>query len=74
LVAVGDEGWREGGPEGVLAIWTSIDGITWTRVPDDDAAFGGSGLGGFAAWGSGLIAVGEKDRGAAVWIFSDGTS
>lgn len=74
LVAVGEEGWHEGGPDGVEAIWTSIDGITWTRVPDDEATFDGSGLSGFAAWGSGLIAVGGNDREAAVWIFSEGTS
>ncbi len=56
-------------------MWTSVDGITWTRVPYDEATFGGSGLGGLVAWGSGLIAVGGQDNaGAAVWIFNEGIS
>lgn len=74
LVAVGAEGWHEGGPGGNGAIWTSVDGITWTRVPHDEATFGGAGLSGLAAWGSGLIAVGGHHRGAAVWIFNEGIS
>lgn len=37
LVAVGQDtyaDWRPG-------VWTSVDGLSWSRVPDNDAAFGG---------------------------------
>jgi hypothetical protein len=77
-VAVGRDG-----NDGALnaAVWTSSNGIDWTRVPDDDAVFGGSGsqaMFGVAASESGLVAVGYDasggDADAAVWTSSDGTS
>jgi hypothetical protein len=49
------------------AVWTSVDGIIWTRVPHDEAVFGegvGFGSEGFqgmnsvTAGGPGLVAVG----------------
>ncbi len=37
LVAVGSSSTDEGGSTG--AVWTSADGLSWTRVPNDEAAF-----------------------------------
>jgi hypothetical protein len=76
LVAVGDD-WSGG--RGVAAVWTSTDGRVWSRVPHDEAVFGGPGDQGMAsvtAGGPGLVAVGEarSDDGgvAAVWTSTDG--
>ncbi len=76
LVAVGTD-WS--GTD--AAVWISPDGLSWTRVPDDDAVFGGDGgqwMGGVAAGGPGLVAVGWDfsggDRDAAVWTSPDGIS
>ena len=61
------------------AVWTSPDGITWTRVPHDEAAFGGGGdqeMLSVIAGGSGLVAVGA-DFGAGrtpVWTSPDGVT
>jgi actin-like ATPase involved in cell morphogenesis len=61
------------------AVWTSSDGTTWTRVPDD-AVFGGSGdqvMNRAVAGGPGLVAVGFDTNGgvqAAVWTSADGMS
>lgn len=63
LVAVG---WDQG-----AAVWTSSDGITWSRAPHDDA-FGEAWMSGVAHWGPGLVAVGGagSDEGddAALWF------
>jgi hypothetical protein len=80
LVAVG---W-DGNPldnEANAAVWTSTDGSTWQRVPDD-GAFGGPGNQGMwsvADGPNGLVAVGwdqsESDNSgpmAAVWTSPDG--
>ncbi|MGI9666214.1 MAG: hypothetical protein ACR2N2_03815 [Acidimicrobiia bacterium] len=89
LVAVGREGqnvwdyalWQ------VAAVWTSVDGIAWSRVPHDDAAFGneddrseewvGQAMLGVTAGGPGLVAVGGETLGpepfvSAVWTSVDG--
>ncbi len=50
------------------AVWTSPDGIIWSRVPDDEAVFGGAGhqeMLSVTFGGSGLVAVGQ---GAMVWV------
>ena len=39
VVAVGSDGQGE---DVVAAVWTSPDGITWSRVPLDEAVFGGT--------------------------------
>jgi len=75
LVAVGDH--RTGGGWVYAAVWTSPDGITWSRVPHDEAAFGQSGvqsMSSVTAGPSGLVAVGsETSKGApAVWTSPDG--
>lgn len=78
LVAVGRDG-----NNGALdaTVWTSPNGIDWTRVPDDEAGFGGPGsqaMFGVAAGESGLVAVGYDasggDADAAVWTSPDGIS
>jgi hypothetical protein len=67
--------------EGSAAVWTSRDGFTWSRVPHDEAIFGGQGeqrMVSVTAGGPGLVAVGfdrpaEQDEGnAAVWTSPDG--
>ena len=76
LVAVGAE-YTEA--EGDVAVWTSLDGRAWSRVPHDESVFGGEGLQyplGGAAGGPGLVAVGVDEAGgdpdAAVWTSPDG--
>ena len=58
------------------AVWTSTDGIRWSRVVVDEAVFGRSALFGVTATDEGLVAVGESlsdgSSGAAVWTSSDG--
>jgi hypothetical protein len=61
------------------AVWTSSDGLTWRRVPHDEAVFGGPGnqeMLGVAIGSPGLAAVGRDDSGqdgdAAVWASADG--
>ncbi|HDK45800.1 MAG TPA: hypothetical protein ENG94_05935 [Actinobacteria bacterium] len=56
-------------------MWTSPDGLTWTKVPADATVFGGQGdqhMVSVAAGGPGLVAVGMDSSGdgsdAAVWI------
>ena len=63
------------------AVWTSTDGISWSRVPGDEAVFGGEGgqaMTSVTAGGPGLVAVGtevsESDLDAAVWTSTDGIS
>jgi hypothetical protein len=74
LVAVGTE--RVGQDEAVgvrAAVWTSVDGITWSRVPHDEAVFGaetGQWMWGVTAGGPGLVAIGNE-RHAAVWKWGD---
>jgi hypothetical protein len=77
LVAVG----MDESVDGDAAVWTSADGISWVRVPHDEAVFGGGGfqrMGGVTVGGPGLVAVGRDDVGgnvdAAVWTSADGIS
>ncbi len=80
LVAVG---WALSGGAGELefdaVVWTSPDGITWSRVPDDEGVFSGEGdhqMVSVTAGGPGLVAVGSDRTGnnpeAAVWTSPDG--
>jgi hypothetical protein len=90
LVAVGSVGrfkegfeastageWEE--QDRAAAVWTSVDGLTWSRVAHDEAVFGGAGdheMNSVTVGGPGLVAVGtvetEQDRAAAVWTSVDG--
>ena len=62
------------------AVWTSPDGITWFRVPHDEAVFGGVGdqmmFSVTAGSTLGLVAVGLEGAGndfdAAVWVAATG--
>ena len=63
------------------AVWTSPDGITWSRVPHDETVFGGESnqsMEEVVAGGPGLVVVGWNQVGdnvdAAVWTSADGTS
>ena len=71
LVAVGGDWSGVNGQEGGAAVWTSPDGIDWTRVPHDETLFGG-GMNSVAVGGPGLVAVGWDTMGAAVWTSPDG--
>ena len=73
-----DEYWDADG-----AVWSSVDGTNWTRVPHDESVFGGVGRQSMSAvtvGGPGLVAVGEvseydrRDADAAVWTSVDGIS
>lgn len=81
FVAVGLD-WRVDNPPDA-AVWTSVDGTTWSRVPHDDAVFGGSSyqqMMSIARGGPGLVAVGlsvqvpGEGNEAAVWVSPDGLS
>jgi hypothetical protein len=83
VVAVGSGlvpvGYDSSGNEEDAAVWTSPDGVTWARVPHDEAIFGGNNdqqMGSVVAVGSGLVAVGSHrtgdDSDAAVWTSPDG--
>jgi hypothetical protein len=82
LVAVG---WMDDSVDDVdAAVWTSVDGITWTRVPHDEAVFGGAlnqHMTDVTVGGPGLVVVGDEGNGAidhsgdqvpAVWTSVDG--
>jgi hypothetical protein len=87
LVAVGFDGVndhsRDGnGDELDAAVWTSIDGIAWSRVPHDLEAFGAGPkavleMSSAIAGGPGLVAVGANrvydtfgatESDVAVWV------
>ena len=81
LVAVGYFDEQPDLPVGVggggdAAVWTSPDGVAWSRVSQDEAVFGGPGhqwMSGVTIGGPGLVAVGwDESNGAAVWTSADG--
>jgi len=67
-VAVGDGvavavGLDRGGRDSDAAVWYSLDGSTWNRVPHDEAVFGGDGhqqMNAVVAVESGFVAVGSE--------------
>lgn len=67
LVAVGQV--NTGGPDGGsdAAVWTSVDGMAWSRVPHDEAMFGEGQMNSVIVGGPGFVAVGS-----AVWTSVDG--
>jgi len=76
FVAVGLVGSMD---DGVAAVWTSEDGLVWSRVAHDDEVFGGDGwqfITGVVLSPSGFVAVGGDGSGddldAAVWTSPDG--
>ncbi len=65
IVAVGyTHAWTRGDP---APVWTSRDGFTWSRVPDERAVFAGAWLYDVVVGGPGIVAVGQVDEDAAVW-------
>lgn len=79
LVAVGQDD-PEGSPatgwvDSDAAVWVSADGYSWTRVPHDEAIFGGPGgqeMVSVTAGGPGLVGIGGDGSDAAVWVSADG--
>jgi len=76
LVAVGSVGSVDAG---VAAVWTSQDGLTWTRVEHNEEVLGGDGwqfMTSVTLSDLGLVAVGGDGSGgaldAAVWTSPDG--
>ncbi len=74
MVAVGSDGSDDGGLD--AAVWTSPDGITWSRVLNNQAVFEARGydqMSSVTVAGSGLVAVGRtvgggyEDLAATVW-------
>jgi hypothetical protein len=79
LVAVGWDGQRilDDTPDVDAAIWTSVDGVTWSRVPHDEEVFGGAWITSVTVGGPGLVAVGGTDGywtdgDAVVWTSVNG--
>lgn len=65
------------------AVWTSPDGVSWSRVPHDEEVFAGPGrqeMWSVAASGTGLVAIGFDEEGPmtgsqedqAIWVSEDG--
>ncbi len=67
-----------GSDESDAAVWTSVNGSTWSRVPHNEAIFGEAGMSSVTAGVFGLIAVGSDESGAdkdaAVWTSPDGVT
>ncbi len=62
------------------AVWTSADGLTWTRIEDPVDVLGGEGtqtMSDIVVADDGLVAVGfretDGDQAAAVWLSDDGS-
>jgi hypothetical protein len=64
------------------AVWTSVDGLVWSRTPHDEAVLGGNGYPGMTdiiSWKGDLLAVGRRSSGedpatAGLWTSSDGVA
>lgn len=74
LVAVGSTGTADelflG--EADAAVWTSHDGLVWSRLPHDEALLGQGTMNSVTAGAPGLVAVGEDKDDAAMWTSVDG--
>ena len=75
ILCMGDDHGWDNSLDNAAAVWTSVDGITWTRVPHDETVFGTGGNAGpvmlsVTAGGPGLVAVGRK----AAWTSPDGVT
>jgi hypothetical protein len=61
----------------MAAVWTSTDGVTWSRVPPQPEVLGGpdyQAMETVNTGGPGLVAVGEASQGPTVWTSTDGTT
>lgn len=70
LVARGADGQ---GPDESRVIWTSPDGVSWSRIPLAGAELDDAEVSSVSAGGPGLVAVGTVGDDAAVWTSADGT-
>lgn len=81
LVAVGGAAYDPDSSTGWsrAAVWTSPDGVTWTRVPHEDAVFGDADAAPMAmsdvvSLGTMLVATGEAAGRPAAWASLDGAT
>jgi hypothetical protein len=61
----------------MAAVWTSTDGVTWSRVPPQPEVLGGpdfQAMATVATGSSGLVAVGQSSQDLTVWTSTDGTT
>lgn len=72
-------GYDTSGDDWDAAVWTSPDGLVWTRLPDVDGVFGGPGrqsADSVVAGDDMVVAVGhdvdDVDQDVAVWVSPDG--
>ena len=78
-IAGGSVGVVAVGADGVLldhdaAVWVSVDGLVWDRVPHDTEVFGGEGdqlMHAVVQWHGMAIVVGESAGEATVWVSTD---
>jgi hypothetical protein len=84
-VAAGDGGFVAGGSVGPeladrhARFWTSPDGATWQRVPDDASAFADAEVRSIVSFDGGFVAVGvlgtaQQRTGSVAWISRDGAA
>jgi hypothetical protein len=64
-------GWRDSAGNGNAVAWTSVDGMAWTRLPDD-ASLSGGGMAGVAVDEGRIVAIGTigwpDDHFATIWV------
>jgi hypothetical protein len=68
-------GYDPSGGDEDAAVYVTADGVTWERVPHDEAVFGGPGdqeMRAVTVWPGGLVAVGQDGDRGAVWTSADG--
>jgi hypothetical protein len=64
------------------AVWTSVDGLVWSRVTHNEDLFGGEGfpsMENVIPWSSGFLSVGTRSTGddpntAGIWTAADGSN
>lgn len=64
------------GDDARAAVWTSSDGVAWSRLPHDERVFGGPEdqvMWSVTTGGPGVVAVGVATN-ATVWLSADGTT
>jgi hypothetical protein len=77
VVIAGERGFIAGGSassdgQRVAALWTSPDGSSWTRLPEDVAGFGEGEITDLVIGDAGYVAVGWSGDGAMAWTSIDG--
>lgn len=60
------------GEDGHPVVWTSPDGVTWSRVLLDPDVFQNANVSRVVASGEGFVAVGMDRNGGALWLSPDG--